>query len=111
MAHQATNMTMMERGTERFCQRVGGIDDTRDMGKDNFLGGFPLLQGEMLDVDVTGTRCGTIRVNHQDRGCIILKQRGRTELWVSKLQENRAKVLGDFGGMNGGEEFGFGGAS
>ena len=111
MTHQAANMAMVERGPKRLRQGVGGIDDARDVGKDNFLGGLPLLQGEVLDVNVTGTRCGTICVNHQDRGCIVLEQRGRTELWVSKLQENRAKVLGDLGGMNGGEEFGFGGAS
>ncbi len=102
---------MVERGTERLCQRVRGIDDTRDVGKNNFLGSFPLLQGKMLDVNVTGTRCGTIRVNHQDCCGVILEQRGRTELRVSKLQENRSKVLDNLGGMNGGEEFGFGGAS
>jgi hypothetical protein len=43
MTHQASNMAMVERGTERLRQRVGGIDDARDVGKDDFLGGFPLL--------------------------------------------------------------------
>jgi hypothetical protein len=102
---------MVERGTERLCQRVHGIDDDRDMGKNNLLGSFPLLEGKMLNVDVTGTRCGMIRIDHQDRCGVILEQRGRTELRVSKLQENGLKVLGDLGSMYGGEEFGFGGAS
>ncbi len=60
----------------------------------------------MLDVDVIGSRCGPTCIDLQDRRGVIFEQRGRAELRVSKLQENRPKVLGDLGGMNGGKKFG-----
>ena len=65
----------------------------------------------MLDVDVTGTRRGPAGIDHQDCRGVILEQRGRTELRISKLREDRPKVLGNLGSMNGGKKFGFGGAS
>jgi hypothetical protein len=93
---------MVKRRTKGLCQGVGGIEDTRDVGKNNLPGSFPLLKGKMLNVNVTGTWCGTIRIDHQDRRGVIFEQCGWTELRVSKLQQNRLKVLGNLGGMNGG---------
>ena len=110
MAHQTANMAMVERGAQGLRQRIGGVDNPWDVGEDNFLGSFPLLEGEMLDVDMTSTWCGAICIDHQDSRGVIFKQSGRTKLWVPKLEEDRPKVFGNLGGMDSGEEFGFSGA-
>ena len=93
VAHQTANMAMMERGAQRLCQRIGGVDNARDVREDDLLGSFPLLEGKMLDVDMTGTWCGAICIDHQDCRGVIFEQGGRTKLWVPKLEEDRPKVL------------------
>ena len=41
---------------------------------------------------------------------LVLKQSRRSKLRVPEIEENQAQVLGNFGGMDGSKEFGFGGA-
>jgi hypothetical protein len=103
-------MAMMERGAQGLCQRIGGVDNARDVREDDLLGSFPFLEGKMLDVDMTGTWCGAICIDHQDCRGVIFEQGGRTKLWVPKLEEDRPKVFSNLGGMDGGKEFGFSGA-
>ena len=79
---------MMERGTEGLCQGIGRIDNAGDVRKHDFLGSFPLLEGKMLDVNVTSTRCGTIRIDHQNGRGVVFEQRGRTKLRVTKLRKD-----------------------
>jgi hypothetical protein len=37
-----------------------GIYNASDVDKNNLLGSFPLLKGEMLEVDVMGSQCGQL---------------------------------------------------
>ena len=52
MTHQATNMTVMKGGAERFSEGVGGIDNAGNVFQNDFMVSFPLLDGKMLNIDV-----------------------------------------------------------
>ena len=107
MTHKATNVAMVEGRAERLRQRICRIHDARDMGKNNLLVCFPFLKSEMLNVNVTSAWCWSAGVDHEDRRGVIFKQSGRTKLWVSEFEKDRPKVLGNFRGVDGSEEFGF----
>ena len=85
MTHEAANMTMMKRGSKRFRQGIRGVDDTRNVRKNNLIRCLPFLEGKMLDVDMTSARRGTTRINHQDGGSVVFKQRSWAELRVPEF--------------------------
>ncbi len=56
MTHQPTNMTKMESGAKRFSEGVGRVDNARNVTENDVTIGFPLLNGEMLYVNVPRAR-------------------------------------------------------
>ena len=72
MTHQATNMTEVESGAERFSEGVRRVDDTRNVAKDNIAVGLPLLDGKVLDVNMSRTWRWATRVDHQDGRLVVL---------------------------------------
>ena len=54
MSHGPANVAAVEDPTEGLCERIGWVDGTRDMFKENVAVLLPLLDGEMLDRDVAG---------------------------------------------------------
>ena len=72
MTHQATNMTEVESGAERFSEGVRRIDDTRDVAKDNIAVGLPFLNGKVLNVNMSRTWRRSTCVDHQDCRLVVL---------------------------------------
>ena len=83
MTHQTAHMAVVERRPKGFGQRIGRVDDARDVSKDNFVIRFPFLDSEMLNINVTRTRCGATGVNHKDRGSIIFVERSGASLRIA----------------------------
>jgi len=52
MAHNATSMPRMEDPTEGLGQIVSRVEDSRYVEHDDISGGFPVLDGEELDVNM-----------------------------------------------------------
>lgn len=52
MAHQSAGMAMVESRAEGLGERVGGIDDTRDMLENDCTVHLPFLDGKVLDIDM-----------------------------------------------------------
>jgi len=52
MAHNATSVPRMEDPTERLGQIVSRVEDSRYVEHDDISGGFPVLDGKELDVDM-----------------------------------------------------------
>ncbi len=107
MTHQTTNMTEVESGAERFSEGVRGVDDARDVTKDNIAIGLPLLNGEMLNINMSRTWRRSTRVNHQNRCLIVLVKHRWTRLCIVQLEEDRSQIFCNLRGLDGGDEFGF----
>ena len=108
MSHQTTHMSVMESGTQRLGEGVGRINNAGDVTEDNVALGFPFLNCEVLDVDVTSPGCWATGVNHEDRSLIIFVEDGWSGLCIVKLMKNRAEVFCYLGGLDSSDEFGLG---
>jgi hypothetical protein len=108
VSHDAANMAMMEDPTEGFGEGIGRVDDARDMDHDDVAVAFPLLQGEVLNIDMARALGGLAGVGHQNSGLIIFVELRWTRLRIAEVGEDGAEVLCSLGGLNSGDEFGFG---
>ena len=102
-------MAMVESGTKGCSERVGRIDDAGDVLHNNFVVGLPLLDGKMLNVNMARAGRRTAGVDHENGRRVVFVERGGAELRITKLGKDGAKIFSNFGSMDGGEEFSFGG--
>ena len=61
MTHNASRMAGMEDPAQGLGEVIRGVDDTRDVAHDNVASLLPVLNGKVLDINVTRTfgRVGT----------------------------------------------------
>ena len=78
------------------------------MAHDNVALLAPFLNSEVLYIDMAGTFGRAGGADHIDGCLVIFMKDGGAGLSKAKFVENSTKILGDFGGMNGGDEFSFG---
>ena len=71
VTHDASSMTRVQNPTQRFGEIIGRIDDPRKMLHDDVPVGFPILNGEELNVSVAGTFGGLFGIDKLDSGCIV----------------------------------------
>ena len=107
MPHQTSDMSMVQRGPKGFGQRIGSINDTRNMSENDFAISLPFLNGKMLYVDVARSRGRTTCVDHQYGGGVIFVERSGLDLSVAQFVEDGPEVFGNLGGMDGSKEFCF----
>ena len=84
---------------------VGEIDPPRDLIQRNDLAGGPLLDGEVLDVDVTSPLGRFTGVGKVAAGYVVTVDLGWAGLLDAKLVEDGAEVLDGLGTVDGGHEF------
>ena len=77
------------------------------MAHDNILGFSPILDGKMLNLNMTRTFSGDTVVDHIDSRHVVFVERGWTNLRVSDFQEDGTQVLGVLGCCDGSNKFGF----
>lgn len=111
VVHETTTVTRMKHPTERFCEVIGWIDDSRNMEKDDVAINFPILNGKELNEDVARAVSGDASIDHVDCRLVVAVHWSRAGWWKAKLRENGAKVLGMLGSRDSGIEFSFSGAS
>ena len=68
----------------------------------------PILDGKVLDGNVTSTISRLTGIDHFDGRIIVAVQDGRTRLAKIQLREDCTKVQGSFGGGDRSKEFSFG---
>ena len=73
---------------------------------DDVTGVLPVLDGEVLDLDVTRSLGGHTSVDHVNGRLVILVDGGRLGLGESEFLHNRPDVSGLLGCGDSGEEFG-----
>lgn len=66
VSHEAADVAQMENPAEGFGEVIGGVDDARDVTEFNDTTVFPVLDGEVLYVDMTGSLGGDSGVDHLD---------------------------------------------
>ena len=75
------------------------------MIKGDDLAGCPFLNGEVLDVDVSGTFGGLAGVCQMTAGDVVSVDHGRSILFDSKFVEDRSEVVDGLGAVDGCHEF------
>ena len=110
VAHNATSMALMKNPTKRFCKVIRWVDDAMDECHDNVACIFPVLDGKMLDIDVTRAFGGDLGVDHVD-GRLVVGVEDSGAFWrETQLSHDGVKVLGMLGGGDSSHEFSFSGA-
>jgi hypothetical protein len=109
VSHRVPDMTRVKDPTESLGACIGRIDGGWDVKHANDTPGAPFLDSKVLNVDVMRTSSRAIFIDHGDGCLIVFVDMSSSRLRVTKLSQNVAKVLGNFGSMNRGDEFSFGG--
>lgn len=108
MSHQAADVTGVKDPSERLGVSIAWIDDARDVVHLDVPISSPLLDGEMLDINVSRARRGSVLIDHGDGGLVVYVERSRTILSKSQLSQDGAKVLGNFCSTDGSYKFALG---
>jgi hypothetical protein len=108
MSHEATGMSRMKYPANTFSESIAGIDGAFDVFEKDMSGALPVLDGEVLYVNVAGAFGRAPSIDHLDSRFIVLIEEGRGVLWETQLAKDQTKVFCHFGGSNGGNELGLG---
>ena len=80
MAHGTTDVAVMKDPAKSLGEGISNVDDAGDGEEDNVTKEFPFLDGEELDVDVSGAWGGLGCIDNEDGRSIIFVDRGSVEL-------------------------------
>ena len=108
MSHCSPSMTPMRAPRKSLRQIVTGIDLSSNMRHDNFSCLSPRLDREVLDLDVTSTRCRFQVIDNTDIGKIISIASAWTILEETQFTEDTAEVPDHLRASNARVEFGLG---
>ena len=102
------SMASKKSPTKCLDSMVGNFDDARDVMHNDEATTLPLLNGKMLNVDVSGIRSGFAFIDHGNCGDVVLVEWCWAILWDAKFMEDGMKLLGNLGSMHSsGDELGF----
>lgn len=107
MTHEPTGVARVKDPTEWFGEIVGRVEDAGDEAHEDITVFLPILDGKMLNQNVTGTIGGDASVNHFDRGLVVAVERGRSRRGKTEFSQNGTEVAGLFGGTDSSIKFSF----
>jgi len=110
MPHDVVGVAVVQDTSKGFCQVIGGVDHIRDELHNNGPGFFPVLDGKVLDVNVTGALRGHTSVDHIDGRLVIAVHDCRAFRREAEVCHDCSHVLSMLRGGNSGKEPRFGGA-
>ena len=108
VAHLTTSMARVQNPAKRFGKSIGNREDTRDMSHNDILGFSPVLNGKVLDINMTRMFSGDTVVDHIDCRHVVFVEWGHTILWVAKFQEDGTQVFGVFSCCDSSKKLSFG---
>ena len=112
MAHLAASVTRVKDPGDGLGEAIGRIDDTWNMDKMNITSLFPILNCEMLDIDMPRAHGRASGIDHLDDGFVVfLLDRSGTSLRKTEFAKDGTEVFGNFGSFDGGKKFGLGARS
>ena len=71
MSHEAASVSRMKNPANAFGECIAGVDGSFDVLKDDMSSAFPVLDGEVLNVDVSGAFSGAPGIDHFDCGFVV----------------------------------------
>lgn len=71
MPHDAAGMPFVQHPAKWLGQVIGRVDDAMNELHDDCTGFLPVLNGEVLDVDVAGTLGGYACIDHVDGRLVV----------------------------------------
>ena len=78
MTHDAASVAFVKDPSKRLGEVIGWVDDARDECHECVTSIFPVLCGEVLDVDVARATCRNACVDHVDGRLVVTVQRSGT---------------------------------
>ena len=93
VAHASARMTRMEDPTQCLRQIVTDIEDTRTMAQDDVTFVAPLLDGKVLNLDMSSARSRPRLVDHRNRGLVVDKQWSGARTKSVEFLEHVTKVF------------------
>jgi len=81
VTHTSSSMAMVKDPSEGFSSLVRSIQYASNMEEADYLLGSPLLNSEVLDVDMTRPRRRLVLVDHIDGSLVINVERSRVFFW------------------------------
>ena len=73
VSHKAARVACVENPAERFCEIIGRIEDTLDVTEGNMALLFPILDGEVLNFQMTDSIGGMIVVDDLDCRFVVFE--------------------------------------
>ena len=108
--YEAASVPRVEDPANTFSKGIARVDGPFDVLKEDMASTSPILDGKVLDVDVTGAFCRASSIDHFDGRFVVFVKNGRSFLSEAKLMEKEAQVFGNLGSSNGSNEFSLSGA-
>jgi hypothetical protein len=109
MAHQTASMARVKNPSQGFGEAIGRIENPRNGFHSESALLTPVLNGEMLNVNMAITFSGLASVDHFDSRCIVFIEDDGANRGISKLGQNTVKIFGYFAGSDGSKKSGFSG--
>ena len=109
VSHKAARVACVENPAERFCEIIGRIEDTFDVTKGNMAVLLPILDGEVLYLEMTDSISGMVIVDDLDGSFVVFKKWGRRRRWKTKIGKDGSKIDGSLRCGNSSNEFRFSG--
>jgi hypothetical protein len=83
----------MKHPTDTLCESITGVDDTIEVGKEDVACFAPILNGKVLDFDVTRLFGRLVGINHFDGGLVVFIEEGGSILSKSELSQDGSKIF------------------
>lgn len=105
MPHDPAGMAIVEDPTKRLGKVIRRVDDAGDEAHDNVTGFFPVLDREVLNINMPGALRGDASVDHVDRRLVVTMEACRTGRRKSQFPHDRPEVFGMLGRSDSRKEF------
>ena len=110
MPHDTTGVTIVQDPSKRFGQVIRWVENPGDELEHNGASIFPVLYGEVLDINVARTFGRNASVDHVDSRLVVAEHDSGIFRRESQISHDSTHVAGVFGSGNGCQKFSFGGA-
>ena len=105
MTHHAAHVSGMENPTEWLGKGIRRVDDSRDVAHNDIARCFPVLDGKVLNVNVSGAIRRNVVVDHEDSRHIVFVDWSGRGLRETELMEDGTEVSSLLSSGNSSNEF------